>query len=110
MIVELIVLSLAASILWELFRYFIPLNIPVRIAPIIVLILSAILTIDYNSHMSHHMQFILALSVTAGVAIFHRITGDDSLPALKLKLLRRKENHEIPLVNPDPKLHKIKRL
>lgn len=79
MISELIVVSLATAIGWEIFRYFLPLTIPVRVAPLIVTAIAFAFTCYW------HPNIVLAFAAAGGVAVFHMITGDDSLPNLTLR-------------------------
>ena len=78
MLAELVVLILATAIGWEILRYFLPLRIPVRIAPIIVTAIAYLFTFAF------HQSVILAFAAAGGVAIFHMITGDDSLDVLRI--------------------------
>lgn len=83
MLDQLIVLSLAASIGWELVRYFLPIQIPERIAPVIIILISYLMSIAFTSSPA-----IISFAAAGGVAIFHRITDAYALPSLEISNAR----------------------
>lgn len=85
MLQELIVVSLAAAIGWELIRYFTPVDIPVRVAPVIVIIVALLFTLFF------HLSVIMAFAAAGGVAIFHRITGATPVEHMTYSLRKKKK-------------------
>lgn len=78
---ELIVLSFATLIGWELVRYFFPGNIPVRIAPLIVG------AIAYGFTYYYHPSVILAFAAAGVVAVIHKYLDVDNLNPLHIPSL-----------------------
>lgn len=91
---RLLELSLAASICWEILRYFSPWALPVRFAPAVVA------AIAYGLTYVHQENIILGLAATGGVAVFNRITGAHERAPDQLRIpvpkSRRRTEHIIP--------------
>lgn len=89
MLQELVVVSLAAAIGWELIRYFTPVDIPARAAPVIVIAVALLFTLAF------HFSVVMAFAGAGGVAVFHKITG--SVPVDHVSYpLRRKKKFALP--------------
>lgn len=89
MLQELIVISLAAAIGWEMVRYFTPVDIPVRLAPVIVIVISMLFTLTF------HFSVVMAFAAAGGVAIFHKVTGATAVDHMSYSW-RRKSRFVIP--------------
>lgn len=86
---HLLELILAASIGWEIIRYLTPFEIPVRIAPMLVIALALALTFA-------NQRVLEAMAAAAGVAIFNRITNasEKAPEVLSLRRTSPKEKTE----------------
>lgn len=82
MITELLLVSLAAMISWEMLRYITPVEIPVRLAPFIIVLTS--LAWSYTMTPS----LLMAFAATAGVSVVHRITGASGIEPWSVKTLK----------------------
>jgi hypothetical protein len=81
-LLHLLELVLATAIGWEVIRYFTPAEIPVRLAPVLVVIIGFGFTFLDS-------KFLLAISAAGGVALFHYVTGPTSLKPLKIRVPKR---------------------
>ena len=86
MLQELIVLSLASAIGWEIIRYFCPWNIPVRLAPLIVIGISYLFTFSFSS------SIVMAFAAGGGVALFHKFTDAVTPDVIDLSFFKRSRN------------------
>lgn len=85
MLQELVVVSLASAIGWELIRYFTPVDIPVRVAPVIVIAVALLFTLAF------HFSIVMGFAAAGGVAVFHRVTGANSIDHMSYSLRRKKK-------------------
>jgi hypothetical protein len=77
---ELLVVSLAAAIGWNIVRNFYPWNINPRIAPIVVVLISFLFTFAYTP------SAVVAFAAAGGVAVFHKVTDATSLDPVSIRL------------------------
>lgn len=89
MLTELLIVALAAAVGWEILRYFIPYEIPARLAPLVVVLISFLFTLAI------HSSVILAFASAGGVAIFHKITDASSPEPFTFKFPRSNKKMSI---------------
>lgn len=79
---ELLAVSLAAAIGWNIIRNFYPWNINPRAAPLVVVLIAYLFTVACTP------SIITAFAAAGGVAIFHKITDAASLDPVSVRLPR----------------------
>lgn len=89
MLTELLLVSLATVMSWEMLRYITPAEIPVRLSPFIIT------AISFGWTFSFHPSLIISLAATTGVAVFHKLTGAEGIEPWRIpdsfrRLPRRK--------------------
>jgi hypothetical protein len=91
---ELLELSLAAAICWEILRNFSPWQLPVRLAPVMVA------AIAYGLSYVHPKTILLALAAAGGVGLFNWITNaherTPEVLEISIPRFRRKSESKIP--------------
>lgn len=95
LIVELIVISAASTISWEIIRYLAPAEIPFRLAPVILILVSFLWTLSFTP------SLVMAFAATSGVLVWHKVIGIegsepwDILERIKANLRKKKIKREV---------------
>lgn len=75
---EFILVSFASMSSWEILRYITWFRIPVRLAPIIVVIISYLWTMEM------HRSLLIAFAATAGVVLLHKLAEAEGIEPLEI--------------------------
>jgi hypothetical protein len=75
---EFVLVSFAAMSSWEILRYLAWFRIPVRLAPVIVIIISYLWTLEM------HRSLLVAFAATAGVVLLHKLSGAEGIEPLEI--------------------------
>lgn len=89
MLQELIVISLASGIGWELVRNFTPADIHPKLAPVIVIGIAWLFTLAFS------FSIVMAFAAAGGVAVFNKIVGATPVNHIRYSL-RRKKSFVLP--------------